>query len=193
MAALTIGEVRAAAREERTRTAKSDRAILKEASAVVGRRDIFLSHSFRDRELIIGTRRTLIKAGLSVYVDWIDDADLDREAVDEERASGLRDRMRECDTLFYAHTPSAKLSRWCPWELGYFDALHHPDRQVFVLPVLDAGEDYDGQEYLSLYPVVDLSTYRHEPRRVREAREFEAEMFHSAMGVRRSPRDPARS
>ena len=181
---LTVDQVRAAARAERVRTAKSDTGILEAAaSETADRYDIFLSHSFRDRDLIVGTRKLIMQRELSVYVDWIDDGDLDREAVDGETAARLRDQMRRCDTLFYAHSPSAKLSRWCPWELGYFDALQHPDRQVFVLPVVDGGKGYPGQEYLSLYPVVDLATYKHEPRRLREEREFKLRMFRSAFGV----------
>lgn len=183
---LTVDQVRAAARAERVSTAKSDKGILEAAaSETADRYDIFLSHSFRDRDLIVGTRKLITQRGLSVYVDWIDDRDLNREAVDGETAARLRDQMRRCDTLFYAHSPSAQLSRWCPWELGYFDALQHPDRQVFVLPVVEGDEDYPGQEYLSLYPIVDLATYRHEPRRLREAREHNLQMLKSAFGVRK--------
>ncbi|MEG8021517.1 hypothetical protein [Sphingomonas aerolata] len=183
---LTVGQVRAAARAERVRTTKSDRDILEAAtSTTADHYDIFLSHSFRDRDLIVGTRKLIMQRKLSVYVDWINDSDLDREAVDGKTAARLRDQMRKCDTLFYAHSPSAKLSRWCPWELGYFDALQHPDRQVFVLPVVDGGKNYPGQEYLSLYPIVDLATYKHEPRRLREAREHELRMLRSAFGVRK--------
>jgi len=183
---LTVEQVRTAAQQERVRTAKSDKAILEAAAERPSKRyDIFLSHSFRDRELIVGTRELIIQRNLSVYVDWIDDRDLDREAVDGETAERLREKMRVSDTLFYAHTPSASISRWCPWELGYFDALHYPDRQVFILPVLEGSEGYPGQEYLSLYPLVDLDTYKHEPRRVREEQEHERRMWRAAFGVRR--------
>lgn len=183
---LTVDQVRAAAGAERIRTSKSDKEILEAAARkIADRYDIFLSHSFRDRDLIVGTRKLIMRMKLSVYVDWIDDGDLDRKAVDGKTAARLRDQMHRCDTLFYAHSPSATLSRWCPWELGYFDALQHPDEQVFVLPIVDGDEGYSGQEYLSLYPVVDLATYKHEPRRVREEREFELRMLRSAIGVRK--------
>jgi hypothetical protein len=182
---LNTEQVRAAARQERQRTAKSDAAILEAASTADDRYDIFLSHSFRDRELIVGTRRIIMQKELSVYVDWIDDRDFEREAVDRKSAERLRDRMQKCDTLFYAHSPSASLSKWCPWELGYFDALQRPDQQVFILPIVDGDEDYAGQEYLSLYPVVDLATYRHQPRKLREAREFELQMLRSSFGLPR--------
>lgn len=101
--------------EARSRTRKSDTAILGEVAASPQESfNIFLSHAFEDRELVVGTRKLIEDAGLTVYVDWIDDAALDRSAVDRERADHLRTRMRQCDTLFYAHTPNAALSRWCP-------------------------------------------------------------------------------
>lgn len=137
---INVAQVRAAAAQVRVRTQKSDRTILNEAMATAQQRfDIFLSHSFQDRELVVGTKKLIEDAGYSVYVDWIDDAALDRTAVDRERANHLRTRMQQCETLFYAHTPNAALSRWCPWELGYFDALKAPDRQVFVLPLRTAS------------------------------------------------------
>lgn len=182
---ITVKDVRAAAAIYRERTRKSDHVILAEAAASdQSKFDIFLSHSFQDRELVVGTKRLIEEAGFTVYVDWIDDAELDRSKVDRDRADHLRLRMQQCDTLFYAHTPNAALSKWCPWELGYFDALKAPDRQVFVLPVVD-GERYEGQEYLSLYDVVELASYRHQPRRVREQVAFERERLLNAFGVRR--------
>lgn len=183
---LTVSQVRRAAGEYRAHARKSDAAILAEevATPLDAKFDIFLSHSFGDRELVVGTKRLIEERGLTVYVDWIDDAALDRSAVDRERADHLRDRMRQCETLFYAHTPNASTSRWCPWELGYFDALKAPDRQVFVLPVED-GERYEGQEYLSLYDMVDLTSYRHQPAPRRAQAHFELERLRDAFGVRR--------
>jgi hypothetical protein len=184
---IRVAEVRAAAAAYRTRTQKSDRVILAEAvESERTRFDIFLSHSFDDRELVVGTKRLIEDRGLTVYVDWIDDALLDRSAVDRERADHLRTRMQQCDTLFYAHTPNAALSRWCPWELGYFDALKAPDKQVYVLPVED-DERYEGQEYLSLYEPVDLASYKHNPTIKREQARFERDRLFDAFGVRRIP------
>jgi len=42
-----------------------------------------------------------------------------------------------------------------PWELGFFDG-HNGN--VAILPVLtDAEQEFKGQEYLSLYPYVDIA------------------------------------
>lgn len=187
--AINVSEVRAAAQRMRTQTRKSERAILAEATETEKTKfDIFLSHSFEDRELIVGTKKLIEESNLTVYVDWIDDADLDRGAVDRERAGHLRTRMEQCETLFYAHTPNAALSRWCPWELGYFDALKAPDREVYVLPIVEDGGRYEGQEYLSLYDTVDLRNYKHQPRKRRQNVEFEHDRLRDLFGVR--PRPP---
>jgi hypothetical protein len=168
MAYLHIDRVRAAARDARQHMRKSDAEILGEARHTDEESfDIFLSHSSMDKELIVGTKRLIEDVGYSVYVDWIDDAELDREAVDRDRADHLRRRMQQCGSLFYLHTPNAALSRWCPWELGYFDALRQPDEGVFVLPVLSQGDRYVGQEYLALYETVDIDNWSPPPRRRR--------------------------
>lgn len=43
--------------------------------------DIFLSHSIRDSELVLGVKVVLEDAGKSVYIDWIEDPALDRAQV----------------------------------------------------------------------------------------------------------------
>lgn len=46
--------------------------------------DIFLSHSIKDRELVYGVKVLLEEMHYSVYVDWVDDEQLDRERVDRK-------------------------------------------------------------------------------------------------------------
>jgi len=42
-----------------------------------------------------------------------------------------------------------------PWELGYMDAR---TKQVAIAPILDDLEkDFEGQEYLGIYPYLDLT------------------------------------
>ncbi|MCZ4432986.1 TIR domain-containing protein [Agrobacterium sp. SOY23] len=117
--------------------------------------DIFLSHSIKDASLILGVKRLLEEAGKSVYIDWIDDRDLEREHVSGETARKLRIRMGQCSTLIYAYSQSSQRSRWMPWELGYFDGVNG---NVAILPIIpDQGElDFQKEEYLQLYPKIDL-------------------------------------
>lgn len=114
--------------------------------------DIFLSHSYLDSNEILGLKLEFEAAGFSVYVDWVVDKSLDRTKVDRQTAATLRTRLRQCRCLVYAFTENSQSSVWMPWELGYFDAFKN---KVAVLPILQAsraGLEYNGQEYLGLYP-----------------------------------------
>src|SRR5712691_2792308 len=97
--------------------------------------DVFLSHSSRDKPLVLGVKSRLEEEGFAVYVDWIDDAVLDRTAVTPENARRLRLRMKRCLSLLYLATSSASYSKWMPWEVGYFDGLG--EKPIGILPVLD--------------------------------------------------------
>ncbi|HEY1430492.1 MAG TPA: tetratricopeptide repeat protein [Stellaceae bacterium] len=74
--------------------------------------DISLSHAYCDRERIAEARDRIIKEGYTVYVDWIEDADLERASADRRTAERLRRRMRRGGALFYAVSSRAKISRW---------------------------------------------------------------------------------
>ncbi len=115
--------------------------------------DIFLSHSIDDADLVLGVMLILQKQGLSVYVDWVVDKQLGRDSVNKETAAVLRGRMKSSRSMMYIATGNSSSSNWMPWELGFFDG-HKPGR-VAILPLLDSeNQNFLGQEYLGLYPVV---------------------------------------
>jgi len=115
--------------------------------------DVFLSHSVDDSDLVLGVMVLLQKQGLKVYVDWVVDTKLDRNSVNKETAAALRERMKSSSSLMYIATGNSSNSKWMPWELGFFDG--HKPGQVAVLPVLDSeNQNFQGQEYLGLYPLV---------------------------------------
>lgn len=123
--------------------------------------DIFLSHAFSDAELILGLRNELVAMGFSVYVDWIDDATLDRKSVTTATAATLRTRMQMCSSLLFATSDAAAESKWMPWELGYFDALR--EGRVAIVPISESrlpGSDWKGREYLGLYPYITRDTIK---------------------------------
>jgi hypothetical protein len=154
MPMLTESEARHAGRRERSLKATAQ--IIREATSGVERFDVFLSHSITDRDVVIGAMLYLRAAGLTVYVDWDVDKQLDRSKVDRATAGILRDRMNQCDSLLYLWSKNAQQSRWMPWELGYFDGRNG---KVAVMPLLpDDGSGYTGFEYVALYPTVDIAT-----------------------------------
>ena len=133
---------------------KSESQILNESASSFNKfksYDIFLSHSSRDAEIILGMKGILEDLGYSVYVDWVDDPQLDRTKVGKNTASKLRERMNSSKSLFYVTTDNAISSKWMPWECGYFDGFRE---KVAIVPVqkFAFSNEYNGQEYLGLYP-----------------------------------------
>lgn len=111
--------------------------------------DIFLSHSSNDKELIAGLTLLLKDLGYTVYVDWFD-PELNHNNVTPETAAILRTRMSQCKSMIYAFSENASISKWMPWELGYFDALK--DSKIAVLPISKYTKNsYIGSEYVGLY------------------------------------------
>jgi hypothetical protein len=124
--------------------------------------DVFLSHAYRDKAVVIGTYLKLKDLGFTVYVDWIHDAQLDRSSVGSATADLLRKRMRQSKSLLYLATSSADQSKWMPWECGYYDAFDRTppsDGHVAILPVLEETQaTFQGAEYLGLYCWADVAT-----------------------------------
>ncbi|MEU4413924.1 toll-Interleukin receptor [Nocardia salmonicida] len=138
-------------------TASAAGVLLRKASAEPVRQyDIFLSHSFKDALAILGLRELLMEQGLSVYVDWLDDPQLDRSQVSEGTANMLRYRMNNSKTLVFATSRASGASKWMPWELGYFDG-GKGSSNVAICPIeTESSGDFAGQEYLGLYKTVEM-------------------------------------
>ena len=120
--------------------------------------DIFLSHSKLDEELVLGIKISLEEMGYSVYIDWIDDKQLDRRQVNTNTAQTLKNRMNKSKSLIFVTTENSIRSIWMPWELGYFDG--HKGR-VAILPIKKNNNDteYKGQEYLGIYPYITIDGF----------------------------------
>lgn len=158
MALFTESSLRQRAQAEVRRTGstkKAEQLIVEAAStySTLKTYDIFLSHSVRDAELILGIKGILEDLGYTVYVDWIEDPQLDRSRVTPATADRLRQRMNSSKSLFYVTTANSDASRWMPWECGYFDGKKE---KAAIVPVQKTSVDnsFFGQEYLGLYPYV---------------------------------------
>lgn len=117
--------------------------------------DIFLSHSYLDQNIVLGLKGYLEESGLSVYIDWIDDNQLERDSVNEKTAETLRKRMKQCESLLFATSSNSSTSKWMPWECGYFDGING---KIAILPISNSDESsFEGQEYLGLYPYIDVT------------------------------------
>ena len=143
----------AAANERRTTDSLE---VLNESLSTDSRFDIFLSHSYSDREAVKGLADVLEKDfKLSVYLDWVVDPALDRTKVNKTTAEVLRNRLDHCKCLWYVTSQRAETSKWMPWETGYADG--HIGK-VAICPLVEGGQSqFRGLEYLSLYPYVDIA------------------------------------
>lgn len=121
--------------------------------------DIFLSHSYKDRLAVAGLVQHLIdQYGYEVYVDWIEDKNLDHSNVTKENAKTLKSRMKKCKCLLYVTSDNTSSSKWMPWELGLMDGLKE---MVAICPLTreyKSADNYLGQEYLGLYPYITETT-----------------------------------
>jgi len=116
--------------------------------------DIFLSHSFLDKEEVQGLYQELTDFGYSVYVDWIIDPHLDRNNVTKASAALVRFRMKCSKSLHLAVSTNATISKWMPWELGYIDG---DTNRCAIIPVSRERilpKSFKGTEYLQLYPFI---------------------------------------
>ncbi|GAB3588569.1 toll/interleukin-1 receptor domain-containing protein [Acetobacter peroxydans] len=165
MSYFTLDEVRRAFQNAQVKNAQAKNALreiamesLNEEAAAVrdsDNFDIFLSHSLMDADVVAGVKSILESQGHTVYVDWIVDGQLDRHAVTPKTADILRQRMRQSESMIFATSESSSKSRWMPWELGYFDGLRQG--RIAILPlVASSGATFEGQEYLGLYPLIEL-------------------------------------
>jgi hypothetical protein len=155
----TLSEARLAAYSSGNFTSVNKR--LEEAASAESWRtfDVFLSHSMQDAEAVLGIKSILEGQSLTVYVDWIVDRQLDRSKVNGKTADILRKRMEQCRRLIYVASAKATVSKWMPWELGFFDGKKGEDA-VAILPLVERqGDSFLGQEYLELYAVVQKGTY----------------------------------
>lgn len=143
--------------KQKTTLTKTASVILNEDAATSQQKtsfDIFLSHSFKDAETILGVKLTLEDMGYSVYVDWITDVGLSRHSVTKDTAELLRLRMSQSKCLFYATTDNAPQSKWMPWELGFMDGQKQKSSILPISATQSAANDYKGQEYLGVYPYI---------------------------------------
>lgn len=123
--------------------------LFSEANHLRDKYDIFLSHSSKDNLLINALYYELINMGFSVFLDK---KDADKTSIDD-MAEHLKKAMKKSTYLLYVHTHNASLSKWTPWEIGYFDS-RNKSSNILIMPTLDDSlsmASYRGQEYLTQY------------------------------------------
>lgn len=86
--------------------------------------DLFLSHNSQDEGRIVEIYKELNAIGLVSYIDWVNDKyDLKRQWCNTSTAQVIKERIRQSKVFVIYLSERTLSSQWCPWELGYADAL----------------------------------------------------------------------
>jgi hypothetical protein len=108
----------------------------------------FLCHSHKDKELVNGLQILLKENGWNLYIDWLDE-ELPASP-DKNTASKVKNKIGQSDWFLFLATANSTGSRWCPWEIGYADAVKKHEK-IVVIPTEDDSGQWHGNEYLQLY------------------------------------------
>lgn len=109
---------------------------------------IFLSHSHKDKDLILGFIAILEEYNVNLYVDWQDSGM--PEITNKETAEKIKVKIKELDYFLLLATNNALASRWVPWEVGIADATKE-FKKIAIIPITDENGQFQGNEYLQLY------------------------------------------
>jgi hypothetical protein len=135
-----------------TASRRLDAGSVRLAKSLTGK-DVFLSHSQYDSDLLVGALGVLDGAGASVYADVLDPS-LGALSMDG-KVQQVRDAVARCKRLVVLFSKNASTSKWIPWELGLADG-NHGLSNVATFPVGDDSSEasWGTQEYFGVYPQI---------------------------------------
>jgi hypothetical protein len=120
----------------------------------LAQKTIFLSHSHRDKSIVVGLINYLATLGILLYVDW-NDTEMPR-ITDRATAEKIKVKIKENTFFLILATENAMSSRWVPWEIGVADQMKTIER-IAILPVVRTSDtEFKGNEYLRLYKCIRL-------------------------------------
>lgn len=124
--------------------------------ATPGYKTIFLSHSHLDASYVLKTRKFFENLGIKIYVDWADEYMPKQTCGDT--ATKIKEKIRGNNFFVFLATDNSIISRWCNWEVGYGDSYkfseYKEENRILILPLASNRRDWEGNEYLQLYPYV---------------------------------------
>lgn len=111
---------------------------------------IFLSHSSKDKDLVLSIIKILENHGSSVYIDEIDPEM--PVSTNEKTASLLKERIKDCKRFVLLTTENSKDSKWVPWELGIADGFKGISKMaIFPASEHESVDNWSEWEYLGIY------------------------------------------
>lgn len=116
--------------------------------------DLFLSHNSQDEGRIVEIYKALNAIGLVAYIDWVNDKyDLKRQWCNASTAQVIKERIRQSKVFVIYLSEKTLSSQWCPWELGYADAL---GKNICVYEDKDISKPIP--QFYSVYPRLCMDT-----------------------------------
>lgn len=116
--------------------------------------DVFISHNSKDESEIVGFFKFLNEKGYVAYIDWVNDKfDLKREWCNALTAEIIKERIKQSRIFILYFSARTLESQWCPWELGYADAL---GKKICVYKSNESTAYIP--EFYSAYPTLVLDT-----------------------------------
>jgi hypothetical protein len=149
----TSGEVNMAFISRKFLEEKSSSGLRKYASRFKYSLSIFLSHSHKDKDLVIGFKSILQYYYADIYIDW-EDGTLPDEP-NKETAKRIKERIKESDLFILLATDNALSSTWCSWEIGIADGIKGYE-YILIVPVTDDSGNFRGNEYLQIYKRIEI-------------------------------------
>lgn len=116
--------------------------------------DVFVSHNSKDESKVVEFFKTLNRKGYVAYIDWVNDKfDLKREWCNATTAEIIKERIKQSRVFVLYFSQETLASQWCPWELGYADALGKK------ICIFQESEDIQYvPEFYSAYPKLVLDS-----------------------------------
>ena len=113
---------------------------------------IFLSHKHNETKELEAAISFLKQFDVEIYIDWTDE-EMPKHT-SGKTADRIKKKIKENDKFILLATDGAVASKWCNWELGYGDAQKYINN-IAILPVKSDYGQYNGSEYLQIYPYID--------------------------------------
>lgn len=118
---------------------------------------IFLSHSHLDKDVVEQAKIFFENLGISIYVDWADETM--PEKTNASTAQKIKNQIISInDKFILLATNNAVASKWCNWEVGIADPFKLSNKKIALLPLADNSGNWNGNEYLQIYPRIERGT-----------------------------------
>lgn len=103
--------------------------------------DVFISHNSKNESEIVNFFKLLNQKGYVAYIDWVNDKfDLKRQWCNATTAEIIKARIKQSRVFVLYLSEQTLTSQWCPWEVGYADALgkkiciYQPTKDIAYVP-----------------------------------------------------------